>query len=374
MLIILYLRLLIFLVVSIPLVHPLSTTSFVSIKRPFTDLPMNVVEGSIPKWLKGDYIRNGPGLFEAGNKRLNHLFDGYGMLVKVAFDPSSPPQVSTRFIESDAYRAAAAGKMAYPEFGTTRNWEEDAGFMEKVQAFIQVISGDPTDNAVVNVLRLGDGTQVRLHLERSDCKSIAPPSYITSNLPLVASLLAHRPNHFHDSLRSSQLALTETARGTFQVSADNLATEKRFAFSGADVGQLQTAHPMPDGTGGWINVGTEVGSLSGSYNVFRFGHLPNDPTRRELICRVPAAVGIEPRWQHSFAVTKRHVVLIEQPVPYDLPSMLGLSLNPKYACVKWLSDQVRLGEGRGLERSDTSISPTTITKAGAKRQQMRHGG
>ena len=167
MLIILYLRLLIFLVVSIPLVHPLSTTSFVSIKRPFTDLPMNVVEGSIPKWLKGDYIRNGPGLFEAGNKRLNHLFDGYGMLVKVAFDPSSPPQVSTRFIESDAYRAAAAGKMAYPEFGTTRNWEEDAGFMEKVQAFIQVISGDPTDNAVVNVLRLGDGTQVRLHLERS---------------------------------------------------------------------------------------------------------------------------------------------------------------------------------------------------------------
>jgi len=36
--------------------------------------------------------------------------------------------------------------------------------------------------------------------------------------------------------------------------------------------------------------------------------------------------------------------------------------------------EVRSDKGGGLERSDSSISPTTITKAGAKRQQMRHEG
>lgn len=43
-------------------------------------LPLRV-SGSIPAWLHGDYIRNGPGTF----KGMKHLFDGYGMLVKFSF-------------------------------------------------------------------------------------------------------------------------------------------------------------------------------------------------------------------------------------------------------------------------------------------------
>ena len=39
------------------------------------------ISGSIPAWLHGDYIRNGPGTF----KGMKHLFDGYGMLVKFSF-------------------------------------------------------------------------------------------------------------------------------------------------------------------------------------------------------------------------------------------------------------------------------------------------
>ncbi len=39
------------------------------------------VSGAFPTWLHGDYIRNGPGTF----KGMDHLFDGYGMLVKFSF-------------------------------------------------------------------------------------------------------------------------------------------------------------------------------------------------------------------------------------------------------------------------------------------------
>lgn len=49
------------------------------------------VQGSIPAWLRGSYVRNGPGTFRG----MKHLFDGYGMLVKFAFD-SGKLQVSHR--------------------------------------------------------------------------------------------------------------------------------------------------------------------------------------------------------------------------------------------------------------------------------------
>jgi len=41
-------------------------------------------------------------------------------------------------------------------------------------------------------MRLGEVRQTERRLERSDSKSIKPPSYITNNLPLVASLLTTR--------------------------------------------------------------------------------------------------------------------------------------------------------------------------------------
>ena len=40
-------------------------------------LPLEA-SGTIPSWLHGDYVRNGPGTF----KSMKHLFDGYGMIVK----------------------------------------------------------------------------------------------------------------------------------------------------------------------------------------------------------------------------------------------------------------------------------------------------
>ena len=41
------------------------------------------VKGQIPKWLKGSFVRNGPGHFAP---EMKHLFDGYAMLVRFDFD------------------------------------------------------------------------------------------------------------------------------------------------------------------------------------------------------------------------------------------------------------------------------------------------
>lgn len=45
-----------------------------------TELTKLKVSGEIPKWLNGKLIRNGPAIFELGNVKFKHWFDGWGML------------------------------------------------------------------------------------------------------------------------------------------------------------------------------------------------------------------------------------------------------------------------------------------------------
>ena len=42
--------------------------------------------GTIPPWLSGRLIRNGPGLFEVGDTKYNHLFDGLSLLHSFTVD------------------------------------------------------------------------------------------------------------------------------------------------------------------------------------------------------------------------------------------------------------------------------------------------
>jgi len=41
--------------------------------------------GTLPSWLKGSLINNGPAQFEVGHTFFKHWFDGFAMLKKVDF-------------------------------------------------------------------------------------------------------------------------------------------------------------------------------------------------------------------------------------------------------------------------------------------------
>lgn len=53
------------------------------------------VEGTIPKDLEGTLLRNGPGLFEVGNKKIAQPFDGDG-LVRPDGGQETPKKLHTR--------------------------------------------------------------------------------------------------------------------------------------------------------------------------------------------------------------------------------------------------------------------------------------
>ena len=43
-------------------------------------------EGTLPEWLTGTLLRNGPGAFETGATTVDHWFDGLAMVHRFAFD------------------------------------------------------------------------------------------------------------------------------------------------------------------------------------------------------------------------------------------------------------------------------------------------
>lgn len=76
------------------------------------------LEGKLPRELRGRFYRNGPAIFERGNERYQHWFDGDGMVQQFSFDGSRVSHRG-RIVRTEKYVAEqAAGEFLVPAFGT----------------------------------------------------------------------------------------------------------------------------------------------------------------------------------------------------------------------------------------------------------------
>ena len=63
------------------------------------------VSGSIPSWLSGTLVRNGPARYEVGDRTLNHWFDGLAMLHAFGFQDGRV-SYANRYLQTGANEAA----------------------------------------------------------------------------------------------------------------------------------------------------------------------------------------------------------------------------------------------------------------------------
>jgi beta,beta-carotene 9',10'-dioxygenase len=235
------------------------------------DLP---VEGSVPAWLSGTLVRNGPANYEVGDRRVNHWFDGQAMLHRFAF-ADGHVSYANRFLETRARRAAAEGKrITYGEFAT----DPCRSLFQRAAALF-----DPqfSDNASVNVVRLGERF----------------------------------------------LAMTETP---LPVAFDpaTLQTLGVVEYEDKIGAGATTAHPHLDPvTGDLVNYVASFGRKN-AYNVY--AQTPGSKTRR-VIASIPVK---EPGYMHSFAITERYVVLVEHPIVVN-PIKIVLSGRPFIENYRW---------------------------------------
>ena len=260
-----------------------------------TGIPARI-EGTLPPWLSGSYIRNGPGIFD----NFIHLFDGYGLLCKVEICPSRTAATFThRFVESKAYQAHrdSGGTPKWREFGTPLK-NPPGGIIGEVARTLWGLTGmiqAVTDNASVNVLPWYPGSSSR------------PRSLYVSSETVVAQ---------------------------YEVDPETLATGRQIPYDAQDgvSGQLTTAHPglisgrgegLEGGRLTYVNIANDP---TGSLNVF--SHRAGDPTRT-LIAALPHRHLMAPNWIHAFPCCNEWVVIPQYPATFNLASLtLGHDVPP----------------------------------------------
>ncbi|CAN8327076.1 unnamed protein product [Cochlearia groenlandica] len=231
-----------------------------------------IVQGKIPTWLNGTYIRNGPGLWNIGDHDFRHLFDGYSTLVKLQFNDGRIFS-GHNLLDSEAYKAAKKHKkLCYREFSETP--KPFKSLFSGLGEIFKLFSGESlTDNANTGVIRLGDGRV---------------------------------------------MCLTETQKGSILINHETLETIGKFQYD--DVlsdHMIQSAHPIVTDSEMWTLIPDLV---KPGYKVVK---MKTGSNKREVVGRVKCRAGSwGPGWVHSFAVTENYVVIPEMPLRYSVRNLL----------------------------------------------------
>jgi carotenoid cleavage dioxygenase-like enzyme len=238
------------------------------------------VEGTIPGWLSGTLVRNGPGRFEAGGEQVDHWFDGLAMLRRYAFEDGAV-SYSNRFLRTKTYEDAESGRLT-GQFGA------DAQSRWKRLRSVAGSFGppEPTDNANVHVARV-DGEYV---------------------------------------------AFTEVPR---RVSFDpeTLATRGEFSFADDLPEQVTVAHLVDDPhRNELVGFSTQFG-LTPRYHVYR---VPTGSRERDRIASLEAR---GPAYIHDCSVTDEHVVIVEPPLVLSLLQALSPFSQGPVEMLDWRPDE-----------------------------------
>ena len=229
--------------------------------------------GTVPAWLKGTLLRNGPAKFEVGPHPYRHWFDGLAMLHRFSI-AGGQVSYANKFLRSHPYqKAMETGRITYGEFAT----DPCRSLFNRVY---NLFFPEPADNALVNITRLA----------------------------------------------GRFVALTES---TLPVAFDpqTLETIGFPRYEGVG-GHTTSAHPHHDPEReATISYVTRMSRVS-SYNVYG---IPRGTMRRTLIGSVPVR---EPAYMHSFGMTERYVVLVEFSRFFD-PIGLALKRGPFIMNSRW---------------------------------------
>lgn len=267
----------------------MSPLYFFQNREEMANIPLKV-EGYIPTWLEGDFIRNGPGLVRGQNAFIESWFDGLAKLH--AFNIHQGEIIySCKFINS----------VPYQEFLSTGELDF-AGFAQQAASspfsFIDFLFNVPNKdimNANVNVAKI--------------------------NNKLIALTEAPLPVEFDKNL---------TTLRPFEY-ADDLP--KNYSVESAHI--LQD----PDTKALW-NYLIKVGLFGSSYQVYT---IPPQSSERKLIASIPVS---SVSYMHSFSLAGRYVVLVDYPLraknPMDMVNgfIEAFSWYPNESTVIYVIDKL----------------------------------
>lgn len=238
------------------------------------DIP---IAGTLPDWLQGSLLRNGPAKFEVGDDHYTHWFDGLAMMHRFNI-ANGRVSYRNRFLKSRAYeRAIEADRIVQGEFMTDP--------CRTLFGRVMTLFDNPaTDNAAVNLSQTGDDS----------------------------------------------IAMTETPI-PIRFDPDTLATLGPLAKDARLPGQVTTAHPHRDAKQSY-NYAIAMGRKS-YYQMFA-----DDGQGPRLLCRIPTD---RPAYMHSFGMSEHYLVLAEFPLRVNPLRLMfsGVTGQPFIRNYRWMPEE-----------------------------------
>ncbi|KAL8608709.1 hypothetical protein ACOMHN_066967 [Nucella lapillus] len=270
-----------------------------------------VITGQMPEWLSGSLYRNGCGVFEEGAAERTHLFEGYGVLHRYQLDQGRV-RYTSRILHREAWlRSLKAHRLAVAENGQTQEYLDPctATFSRLAVASERTDSGIPRPLHGYLLLHSsatyyqrdeagkgkgkGKGEKSREEEEEEDRTGV--------------NIVRHSDKLF---------ALTESPV-LQEVDPETLSLQSKTAIQKVVSVHMSTAHPLMDRDGSMYNLATAFAS-SNHYNIIKIPPHALD-SEEEVARRMKLVASVQSRWtmgisyNHSFGMTDRHFILLEQP-------------------------------------------------------------
>ncbi|KAJ8397211.1 hypothetical protein AAFF_G00440450 [Aldrovandia affinis] len=242
------------------------------------------VRGHIPAWISGNFLRNGPGKFEFGNKSYNHWFDGMALMHQFKIQGGEVTYKS-RFLQSTSYQTNSEhNRIVMCEFGTLSVPDPCKNVFQRFLSRFERLQA--TDNANVSFVKYkGD-------------------YYVSTET-----------NFMH------------------RVDPETLETKEKVDWTKFIAVNGATAHPHNDPDGTTYNMGNSYTAKGAFYNIIC---VPPEKASTEdtlqgakVICSIPPVEKGKPSYYHSFAMSENYVVFIEQPIKMNLLKIISGTLTGK---------------------------------------------
>ncbi|XP_077983649.1 beta,beta-carotene 15,15'-dioxygenase-like [Glandiceps talaboti] len=239
------------------------------------------VKGTIPEWLSGSLLRNGPGIYKVGQEKFKHFFDGLALLHRYNIKDGKVVY-HNRFLRSDDYKEAiGTNRIATSGFGTFAYPDPCKNIFQR---FFSYFSMHITDNDAVALTQIGE-----------EFYALTETPYIRRIDPVTLDTLGEKVDY-----------------------------SKVVAVTGA------SAHPHVDPDGTVYNIGVKYGRYC-SYNIIKIpppdeGVTGNPLQKASIVCTMPISQP-HPSYYHSFGLTENYFIFFEQPV---LVNVWKLILSPFY--------------------------------------------
>ncbi|XP_034025908.1 beta-carotene 15, 15-dioxygenase 2, like [Thalassophryne amazonica] len=246
------------------------------------------IQGTIPSWISGSFLRNGPGKFEFGKDRYIHWFDGMALMHRFHISQGNVTY-SSRFLRTDSYvQNSEKNRIVVSEFGTMAAPDPCKNIFARF--FSRFQAAKVTDNANVNFVKY-----------KGDYYVSTETNYMRRIDPL------------------------------------SLETKEKVDWSQYIAVNSATAHPHYDREGATYNMGNSYNRSGFLYNIIRVpppeatgaAEDAADLSGTEVICSIRAAEPRNPSYYHSFAMSENYIVFIEQPLKLNLMKLLWYKIQGK---------------------------------------------